>query len=170
MRERRGGFTTFELIIVMLVAAVLAASVVPTLRFLSGMQADTGVATVVRDLRYAQTLAMTERLETWVAFQVATESYSLYIESAPNVGRAGRVPVKDPLLQDDFTRDLGALFGGHCNLATVNIKGTSEVMFDAAGVPHNASDAALTSTGSVVFDDGRSITIYDQTGYVEFAP
>lgn len=170
MLERQRGFTTFEFVIVMVVAAILSASVLPTLRYLRSMQADTGASTVVRDLRFAQTLAMTARLRTWVSFDPSSETYSIYIESAPNVGRAGRIRVTDPLLQDPLTRDLRSLFAGHSDLATVSVGGGTEVQFDELGVPYNGSDVALTSSGSIVFESGRVVEIHDETGYVEFAP
>ena len=170
MRRPARGFTTTELIVVLSIMGILSGVVVPVLGRLDDMRANAVLTTTIRDIRYAQTRALSGKLRTWVVFDPTNETYALYIEPTSGAGRAGRVPMTDPLSQSSLVRDLNDLSLGQCVLSTVDFGGTLEIEFDSDGVPHDATETKLSADGSIVFSQGSRVTAMAQTGYVELTP
>ncbi len=164
------GFTTVELVITIVILGILSGVAVPALAKISSLRHGAGLSVLVQDLRYAQSLAMSDQLRTWVVFDVSANSYSMFIEPSAGAGRSGRVPLEDPLTHDDLLRDLDELSVGALTLSSVNISGGVELEFDASGTPYDASESKLTTDAMLLFSDGTSITIYSQTGFAQLVP
>ena len=82
-----------ELALIIVIAAIIAAVVIPRLGNPTGMQLKAAAKKVASDIRYAQSIAMTNRTAMWtrITFDASNNSYRIY-------SRGGNV--KNPVTQE----------------------------------------------------------------------
>lgn len=87
------GFTLIEIVMMLLLIAILAVAVIPRLGMFTGMQLDVAAKKMASDIRYAQSLAMTNRTAQWhrITFDAGADSYRIYNKTGE---------VKDPVTQE----------------------------------------------------------------------
>jgi prepilin-type N-terminal cleavage/methylation domain-containing protein len=150
--EFREAFTLVEVLVVVVLAAIAAALIVPYAST-SDTQAVSAARIVVSDLQYAQSQAITTQLTTTVSFDTNTRTYTLSNQSGtlnnPMTGKPYVVSFSAARGFEDVS-SLSATFGaGH------------SVAFDSTGAP--------TPAGSVTVQAGRSkfrLDVADATGNV----
>jgi|CXWL01.1.fsa_nt_gi type II secretory pathway pseudopilin PulG len=159
-----------ELVTVIVVLGIIAVSTVgPTLSYLDSMRNRAASARIVSDIRYMQRLALSSGLRTWVTFNVAGNSYQLYMEDRNNLGKANRIAVTDPMYQSTSAIAFGTSPFVNVTIGSASIGGTAEIEFDGWGAPYNGSGVALSPAGTISLSSGVSVTIQPVSGYAERA-
>ncbi len=162
-RDRAGGFSLVELIVVMLVISILAVLVFEKITtVLSSTRAQLAANELSVNLRYIRNMAMDQERTTRVIFSVASNSYAVAIYASNSF-----VAAIDPVTQSHWLVAISDRFPGVA-LTTVNIGGSNTVYFSGTnGVPLiNTNGALLTTNGIIAFDTGLTVTIAPDTGYV----
>ena len=161
--DRRAGFTLVELVVVMVLLSVLSMAAVPSLRGLGDARDAVGATRLRTMLIYAQEWARATSRSTWAVVDTGADSVSFWIEDPANPGAANRVAMTDPLSRRALVLDLG---GDGVGIASAAFGLTTEVEFDADGVPSDAGGVALAADGTIVLDGGDTVRVTRNTGLV----
>lgn len=163
--RRGGGFTLPEMIVVMAITAILAATAAPSLLNLSTTRSAAAARQLVRDLTFARQRAIATGTTHWVVFNTTSQTWSILVESTSSPGRAGATALPDLATGRSFAQTMNANEYAGIQITAVSIGGGAEVGFDWRGKPFNASSAALSSDGTVTLTGSRTVTIKGNTGY-----
>lgn len=128
---------------------------------LTDSQRDAATARLRTAVIHAQLWALESGRGTWVTFDVGADRAEAFVE-LPTAARP-RVALVDPHTRSALVVDLAALGLG---IDAVDIGGTDEVGFDAAGAPLDAAGRPLASDGAVRLTGGRLLRIARGTGLV----
>lgn len=110
--ERRSGFTTIEILAVVIIFGVLATVAMPKVQgIMRTSKLNAATAVVAGDLSHAYTLAARSRRPVRLTCDVSTAHYSIADRDAPGKAMTIRKPGTD--------RDMGVT-GGSCSAATVD--------------------------------------------------
>ncbi|HBC56177.1 MAG TPA: hypothetical protein DCZ03_03355 [Gammaproteobacteria bacterium] len=138
MQQTIDGFSLIELTLVLVILAIVSATVIPRVN-LSDNSVGTQAERLVRDIRHLQSLAMQQ--ETTLTLDISSNSYSV---------RDAGVIITDPTNQQNFsvTLDYGVTLSG------------TDTDFDSWARPVS-SGVLLTGTRSFTLtgNGGKSITI-----------
>ncbi len=160
--RRSSGFTTVEMIAVLLILAVLGAVVVGRAigTGTTGYNVQSVAEELKNHLRFAQTRAMSSNV-VWGVFFISTSQYTLFRNGSTTAGNLVTPPGADSSTVNLTTR--GVSLGG--------IAAGDVVAFDDWGKPY--TDAAATSAQSgtkpiTVTGGGQTVTIQitQNTGYI----
>jgi prepilin-type N-terminal cleavage/methylation domain-containing protein len=163
--ETSAGFTLVEVVVVLVITGILAASAVSAVARVGDLKAEAAVNTLAAHLRYLQALSMSRNSRTWMVFDQAAGTYRGYMEDHAHPGSANRLAAPDPLSRKPLVVDLHAgLFTG-LGIGSINFGGGSELCFDPYGVPFNAAGAALDQEGTVVMTTHTTVAVSPETGY-----
>lgn len=168
-RNKAGGFSLVELIVVMLVISILAVLVIEKIAtVLSATRAQLAANELSVNLRYIRNMAMDRERTTRVIFSVVSNSYAVAIYDTNSF-----VAANDPVKQSPWKVTISDRFTGVA-LANVNIDGLggATLYFSATnGVPLiDTNGAPLTTNGSITFNSGVTMTIMPGTGYIGLSP
>ena len=143
MRSRRnptdtlGGFTIVELLVVMLILAIVAAIVVPSVGNTSDMRATAATRLIAADLQYAQNMAVTHQEPVGVEFFPDGEYYQLSNTSGPLIHPMTKTAYTVNFAsQDEF---------GKLDIVSADFDGGSKVTFDELGAPDNSGSVTVKS-------------------------
>jgi len=121
--------------IVLLLLAIMAATVVPMALDTSDFQTKAAAERVVADLAYAQNQAIVQQDPVTVTFSPETEIYTLSNASGPLV---------HPMTGGDYVVDFASSPGtGQVNLASADFDGEAAVTFDVLGAPNEAGSVTV---------------------------
>lgn len=153
--------TLLELLMVMVITAILAAVAAPKVTsVLSSTRLDSATQKILADIRYAQSLAMSEHTRTWIVFDEASDGYSVY--KGPD--KANRSLAVDPLTKGPFTINLSDEYTG-VTITGVNFGGSNEIQFDSCGTSYDGDGNLLPVGGGYVELNGSmSIKVTRNTG------
>jgi prepilin-type N-terminal cleavage/methylation domain-containing protein len=169
-RGSGGGFTLIELIVVLVLVGILAATAVPSLATLTSSRAAAGARQVQRDVSFARESAILTGTRTWVIFSASTDTYSILVEDPSNPGRLNASVMTDPATGKDYQVTLGAAgseFSG-VEITSAAFDGQQEIGFDWLGRPLNNAEADLAAQGTVTLSGGHLITVRVGTGMVTY--
>ncbi len=129
----KGGFSLFEVLLVLAIMAIFTAVAAPRYGRASGRyRADLAARRVMADLRLAQSCAKATSSTRTVSFFTATDQYQLSNVSAPD-GVPG-----------DYTVVLsGEPYGA--DLTSVSFNGNSQVIFNGWGLPNKGGTVVLSA-------------------------
>jgi len=162
IRARSSGFTMIELMIVLVILAIAALTVVPMMSSAASMQIRTAASMIATDLEYAKSMAISRGQRFSVVFDTANESYQIE-------DQAGNViphPVKkgfDYVI--DFQNDSRL---NKVNIVSADFDTTTTVKFDYLGSPHDGADNPLNS-GVISLQAGgstKTVMVEPVTGYI----
>jgi prepilin-type N-terminal cleavage/methylation domain-containing protein len=165
MRARASAFTMIELMVVLVILAIAAATVVPMMSSAASMQIRTAASMIATDLEYAKSMAISRGQWFSVWFDTTNESYQIEDQDGVILH-----PVKKgfPYVID---------FQNDSRLNKVNIvsadfdPGSNQtISFDYLGSPHSGDGAANPlNSGVISLQAGgstRTVTVEPVTGYI----
>ena len=172
-RSRRsggvGGFTLIEMVAVLVIVGIMSLTAAPVLSGMSSARQSAGASQMLLDINLARQTAVARGVRTWVVFDSANDTYTLYAEPSGNPGKANRVVMTDPVTGSQYVTDLanGIFTGGGITGVNISIGGapTSEVGFDYLGRSVGADENLLQSDGTIDLAGNHQITILARTGY-----
>lgn len=168
MRAR--AFTLVELIVVIVILAIMAATVVPSVAISSQARQRSAALLLARDLMYSQARAVSTGRRGWVVINPATETVT-YSEDVAGVATA----IIDPATGAQMTTVLGAaaVIDGVAGTAIGNVTGSTASLtigFDWQGRPVDSLGAFLTANQTISVTSGAAnavtVTIVAETGAV----
>jgi len=166
--RHRHGFTLIELVTVMVIMGVISlVSAGPVLIYMSTVRGGAAAARISADIRFMQRMALSSGRRTWVVFNTGSNNYQLFMENPASPGKAGRQAVTHPMEQASGVIALNSGPFAGVTISSASIGGGVEVEFDNLGAPYNASEVALTASGSVSLSSGNSVTIQPVSGFAE---
>lgn len=152
-RRRQGGFTQVELIVVIIMAGILAAVVLPRWRGESGFEERRFRDELLSALRYAQKMAIASRRTVCATFSATPPKVDFRQSSANG---AADCSTGATLTGPEGSALVVQATG---NAAFASLPG--ELVFDAGGRP--GAGATINFSG---LDNALSITVAAETGYV----
>lgn len=133
--SNRCGFTLVELIVVMVIMAIAAAIVIPSMASTQGVEATSAARMVAADLEYAQNVAITYQDPVTVTFNSGGESYSLSNTSGPLIHPMTKAAyIVDFSARNEFQR---------LDVVSATFGGGPTVTFDELGTPDNPGNVTL---------------------------
>ena len=171
MPMKSRGFSTIELVIIMILVGILAVVAATQLgKYYGGIKQENATMKIASDIRYAQNRATTTQQRSQVNFAAGGINYTInscasYTSSTCTC--AAWSPVKTIDLSSDFSGVTIATIPGNC------------IEFDSLGRPYynagcaNPAVACTSSAGSTVTvqyggETDKTITIATQTGMVSY--
>lgn len=152
------GVTLIELLMVMVIVGILAASAVPRLRGLETVKVSAAAKSLAADIRYVQQYAMTRHLRTRIVFNTANKSYYAQEENATNSWVSIKSPFTRGAMTLDFSRD--PRYAG-VNISSASFGGQPSVTFNWTGSPASGGSVAISFKNV-----GRTVTVENDTGLV----
>ena len=155
--RRSSGFTLPELLIVMILAGILAAFVIPKLDAIMGVRTDAWRDQLTAALRYAQKTAVSHR--RLVCMQVADTSITLRIAST-----RGAADCDTDLAGPNGSSEFGS---SGASSVTVSVSPSGPLYFQSDG--RVTTDVAGTNTATRTFtiSGTDNLVLYGETGYAE---
>jgi prepilin-type N-terminal cleavage/methylation domain-containing protein len=175
-RRRRGGgfscvrrgFTIIELIAVLLVVAIVAATAAPTLSGLADTRAAMAAKHLLRDMAFARQRAVATGVPVWIVFDLTDQEWEILEEDPNTPGRAGATPMVDPVTGRIYTIEMEVDDFAGISLVSVTIDGNVEIGFDWLGRPLNSADTDLAAVGTVTLTGNHRVTIEPTTGLAQY--
>ncbi|MEN0019558.1 MAG: type II secretion system protein [Planctomycetota bacterium] len=163
----RGGYTLIELIITIVILAIAAAVMIPSMGGGAELRLRAAARTVISDITFAQADAAAFQDTRAVQFDTAANRYTV---SEMRVTGNGTNVQFEPLYfargpNDRFVVDIGSAGFGSTVIASADFDGDETLAFDELGTPVLSSDPTTTSDGGKV-----TLTLADATLEVNIAP
>jgi type IV fimbrial biogenesis protein FimT len=156
------GFTIVEILIVVVILAIAALTVVPMLSSAGSMQIRSATNALAADLEYAKSMAISRGQRYSVVFDTGAEGYQIEDQSGSVIPH----PVKKGF---NYVVTYGAgTTLNRVDLASADFDSTSKVTFDFLGSPYNGGGGPLNS-GTVTLQAGtttNTVSVEAVTGYI----
>jgi prepilin-type N-terminal cleavage/methylation domain-containing protein len=158
------GFTMVEILIVVVILAVAAMIVVPTLSSAADMQVRSAANSIAADLDYARGLAITRQKNYTVVFDSGAESYEIWDETAGEL-------IKNPLTNQNFTVDIDADSRlRQVDINSADFDGDVSITFNYLGAPFDSGGGTMDVGTITIQDKSAAFKLYVHveaaTGYV----
>jgi len=165
LRGKRGGFTLIEILVVVVIIAIAAMTVIPIMTSAASVQIRSAANMIMADLEYAKSMSISRGQRYSVVFDKAAESYRIEDQDGAVISH----PVKKGFdYVVDFRND-GRL--DKVDIVDVDFDTTSEVKFDYLGSPYNGNGTALNS--GVISLEARgttaTVTVEPVTAFISIA-
>jgi prepilin-type N-terminal cleavage/methylation domain-containing protein len=161
---RGGGFSLAELLAVMVIVAVVAATAAPAFTSMSSSTATMAGKQLLHDVSYARERAISTGVPTWVVFDTAAETWTLYDEDPSNPGRANRTLMIDPITGDTFVQAVDAAPYTNVVVVSAAFDANDEIGFDWLGRPFNEGETALAADGTVTLTGNVKVHVIRESG------
>ena len=157
-----GAFTLVEILVVIVILAIAAATVIPMMSSAGSIQIRSAAQMIAADLEYAKSMAISRGQNYSVVFNAGADSYAIQDQGGTVIAH----PVKKGFTYVvDFANDARL---NRVDIAAANFDGTSTVKFDYLGSPYDGDGNPLNSGSVTLQADTVTMTISVEavTGYV----
>ena len=161
-----GGFKLVELVAVMIVTGILAATAIPALDSLAGSRHAAAARDLARGLTQARQRALATGVRTWVVIDVDAETWSMLNEDPLNPGRSDALAAIDPATGMPLVVQFGAGALAQTYITSADFDGATELGFDWMGRPLNATETSLLVQGVIETGGSHVVYVEPDTGYV----
>lgn len=162
IRYPNSGFTLVEVLIVVVIIAIAAMTVVPMISSAASVQIRSAADMIAADLEYTKSMAISRGQRYSMVFDKDTESYAIKNQAGATIAH----PVKKGFdYVVDFRNDSRL---DKVDIANVDFDATSEIKFDYLGSPYNGNDNPLNSGIINLQAGGATATIIVEpvTGFI----
>jgi len=166
MKNDWKGFTIYELVIVIVLLLILSVAVAVKVISFDEIKLSSAASKLASDITYCQQLAVTKQIFHGISFDIPNNQYFLYQNSPATKIKDPYNRSQDFIVSYDTISELTGVV-----LNTVNINSTAGLIFDGLGIPYDANQNVLGSSGTIVLKIGtnsKTITITPQTGKVSW--
>ncbi len=159
------GFTFIEAVMVIVILGILVVVANPRFEIFYELKIRSAAKKIISDIRYTQSLAMSQHEDYAVSFDIYDDSYRVYRIS-------DNTTAKDPFSKTDLVVDFDNenLYKG-INIVSVDFDTTNVLRFNWEGTPYDGNGDILNNTGMIVLRyKGKNLTVYiaPQTGRVSW--
>ena len=177
--RRSSGFTLAEILAVVVILGIASAIIIPQIGTRDDMRATAAARTLIADLVYAQSLAISNGSYVYVKFEPANNRYTLLSTAAPS---GGDVSLTHPITQTAYRQQFGSTAKGWetvsitsavFNGIDANYNNEFTVAFDEIGSPwvycYDLNAKNELNSGSIVLTCGQfsqTITVAPATGEI----
>ena len=177
--KTRGGFTLVEILMVVVIIGIASAIIIPQIGTRDDMRATAAARTLVSDLVYAQSLAISSGSYVYIKFDTGSNRYTLLSTAAPS---GGDVALTHPITQSSYIQQFGSTTKDWQNVSiqSAALNGVSTdyrpeftLAFDEIGSPYvycyDLNDKNELNDGSIVLKAGdftKTVTVSPATGEI----
>lgn len=174
-RPSRSGFTLLEVMVVVVIASIIAVSVVPTLARIDDARRVAAANEVTRLLEFARARAMASGRPTGVRFARSESTVTLYTLGTDGSLTVTVGPLGTAIDPVDLEEQFGAVIEGVSVPAPTLSGGASDtttVWFDHSGGPQSRTLSGvlvgdLDTDASVMIEDTGTVIVRARSGLVE---
>jgi prepilin-type N-terminal cleavage/methylation domain-containing protein len=154
------GFSLIELVMVIVLVGILAASAVPRIESFYLARLAGAAKKTISDIRYTQQIAISRHTNSRIVFNPSTEIYTAQEEYPSASGNW--TAIKDPFAGANLTVNYKTdpQYSG-INIASANFGNSSTLQFNWLGTPLSAGTAVFDYRGNT-----RTILVENSTGLV----
>lgn len=159
------GFTIIELALTITLILILSFVVITNFSFEPSILYVTG-SKLISDIRYAQSLAVSDGSRYGVEFVPGSEIYRIYKDTPATLIPDPRNPSSSYVVNYTTAQEHTGV-----DLVNANIGGGQRLEYDWKGIPYAGSGSALTSDGTITIQNPYAtaiIIITPETGRVSF--
>jgi len=153
----RRGFTLIEILGVVFILGVMAAVILPQLGTTNDQNSMAAARTVMADLLYAQSRAISLQKMHYVQFNTSNGTYQVMTSVSP------AVVINNPVSGQGYTVTFGSSSTTglqSMSLGSANFDGQTVIAFDSMGVPYSYNTSTSTATalvsGTIVLTSGTA--------------
>lgn len=159
-------FTLIELIAVIVITAILAGVALPAMGSIADARQGGSLRVVAQDLAFAREQAINAGARTWVAFDVASDSYSILQEPESGTGYTDAVAMTDPATGQSMGRTFGLGEFPGVSIVAASFDGQAVCGFDWVGAPIAPSLSELAAAGTVDLNGGGRVSVFSGSGLI----
>jgi prepilin-type N-terminal cleavage/methylation domain-containing protein len=159
-----GGFTLVELVSVVVIIAVLAATAVPTLAALSTTRQGKAARLLLRDVAFARERALATGRRSWIEFDVADQIASFSADDPQAPGFDDSIAMTDPGTGRPYSRAFGVGDLREAGFSDPDFNADAVLGFDWLGRPIDRDGNDLSTAGTLELSGGWAIEVIPETG------
>ncbi|MHC5112890.1 MAG: pilus assembly FimT family protein [Planctomycetota bacterium] len=163
-----GGFSLVELVAVMVVIAILAATAVPAISNFTDSRASAAGHMLLHDVTFARQHAVATGTITWVKFDAAAETWTVQAETGL-AGKANAVTMTDVATNANYVKTLGAGDFPDVTIVSAVFDAGADIGFDWLGEPLTDDATALAADGVVTLTSSVTLTVERGTGHAYYS-
>jgi type II secretion system protein H len=153
--SRNHGFTLVEILCVVVILGIAAATIVPQMGARDDLKLSSAARALMADLSYAQSRAITKQRKQYVKF--GEDQYELLTR---NTDAAPLTALTHPIDRGDYVVSFASGHLRGVRLDSASFDGRTTLVFDELGSPmsyNGTSAAALASPGTIRFESGAAV-------------
>jgi len=166
LRKSRAAYTLVELIAVIVLAAVLAASAAPMIGTIGNARRAAALEAIRNDIAYARAHAIATGMRTWVNIDPQQNSWQLLAEPHGSPGFASAQPMSASVTGKAEGSSNTLESNDTAAFQSVDFDGGQTVGFDRLGRPLVADLQMLTAPGIVRVQLAGAVRVEPNTGHV----
>lgn len=141
---RRSGFTLIEILVVVVILGIVSAVILPQIGTRDDLKVASAARTVMADLLYAQSRAVTTQKTHYIVFNTTSKKYDVMDAISP------QHIITHPVSQSQYEQVFGVAPLDNVNFGTVSFDGQTTLAFDALGSPYsyNISTGTMSALNS----------------------
>lgn len=166
MNNQARAYTLVELVAVIVLTAVLAASAAPMIGSVGKARTSAALESIRTDIAYARSHAMATGRRTWAIIDQHQSSWQLLTEPPGSAGIDDAQPISAAATgREAGSADAATTLDG-VTIQTADFDGEQRVGFDRLGTPFVADNQPLAAPGTARIQHAGAVRVEPITGHV----